>query len=159
MGLDMYLKAKTYINKIDYNAKGDSDAWVTIEQFDKVVTEAGLEAVHTDIYGVEVSVTCAYWRKVNAVHGWFVQNVQNGIDDCGNYYVPRAKLEELREACRQAIFTKNPLLIKPMEGFFFGTTDIDEWYWNGLKSTIKQIDRILALPNFDELDFYYQSSW
>jgi hypothetical protein len=46
-----------------------------------------------------------------------------------------------------------------MEGFFFGTTDIDEWYWNGLKSTIKQIDRILALPNIDDLSFYYQSSW
>ena len=24
-----------------------------------------------------------YWRKANAIHGWFVRNVQNGKDDCG----------------------------------------------------------------------------
>ena len=160
MGLDMYLVAKKYIDKVDWSATREADDYVTFEQFDKVVTEAGMEDVATDIYGVQVEVTCAYWRKVNAVHGWFVQNVQGGEDDCGTYYVSVEKLEELREACRQAIFSKNPLLIKPMEGFFFGGTDIDEWYWNGLKSTIKQIDRIIKLskeqPN---IRFYYHSSW
>jgi hypothetical protein len=49
--------------------------------------------------------------------------------------------------------------LPPREGFFFGGTDIDEWYWNDLKSTIAQLERVLTLPEFDNLSFYYQSSW
>jgi hypothetical protein len=159
MGLDMYLVAKKYINKIDWSATQESDEYVTFEQFDKVVSSAGLEDVATDIYGVNVEVTCAYWRKVNAVHSWFVRNVQNDVDDCGNYYVPTEKLQELREVCRQALFHRNPKLLAPQGGFFFGSTDIDEWYWEGLKSTIKQIDRVLKLQEEHDLSFYYHSSW
>ena len=24
----------------------------------------------------------AYWRKFNALHNWFVQNCQDGVDEC-----------------------------------------------------------------------------
>ncbi len=36
----------------------------------------------------------AYWRKNNAVHKWFVDNLNNGEDDCQEYYVPRGHLQE-----------------------------------------------------------------
>ena len=26
----------------------------------------------------------ASWRKANAIHKWFVDNVQDGVDDCGD---------------------------------------------------------------------------
>lgn len=48
-------------------------------------------------------------------------------------------------------------LLPPQEGFFFGSTDIDEWYINDIKNTIEIIDKCLALPK--EWDFYYHSSW
>ena len=35
------------------------------------------------------------WRKFNAVHAWFVDNVQDGVDDCGRYRVTRAQLSQL----------------------------------------------------------------
>ena len=165
MGLDMYLSARKYINKIDWSKldhNSDVDyAEATIPQWNEIVDVAGLSHIanKNDIYGVNVSVNCAYWRKVNAVHKWFVDNVQNGEDDCGEYYVSHDKLKELLETARQALFHKDPSKLMPQAGFFFGNTDIDEWYWEGIKSTIKQIKRLTELPDFDELSFYYQSSW
>jgi hypothetical protein len=49
--------------------------------------------------------------------------------------------------------------LPPQAGFFFGGTDIDEWYWNDLKNTITQLERVFALPEVDKLSFYYSSSW
>ena len=165
----MYLSARKYINKIDWsildnqlNNNQETDyAAATIPQWNNIVNAAELSNVanENDIYGVSVSVNCAYWRKVNSVHNWFVTNVQNGEDDCGEYYVSHAKLKELLETARQALFHKDPSKLMPQAGFFFGSTDIDEWYWEGVKSTIKQIKRLTELPDFDELSFYYQSSW
>lgn len=40
-----------------------------------------------------------YWRKANAIHKWFVENVQNEVDDCGRYEISKEQLEELLEVC------------------------------------------------------------
>ena len=158
MGLDMYLYAKKYVNKVNWNDVDSMGNPSTHPAFDNVIAAAGLSDVATDIYGAEISVTAAYWRKVNSVHNWFVKNVQGGEDNCREYYVTKDKLAELREACLQALYEKDPSIIPPAEGFFFGGTDIDEWYWTGIKDTIKQIDRLLKLDDYS-LTFYYQSSW
>lgn len=165
MGLDMYLSARKYVNKIDWSIldkQADLDyAAATFPQWNNIVNAAGLDHVadEKDIYGVSVSVNCAYWRKVNAVHKWFVDNVQDGEDNCQEYYVSHAQLKELLTTCRQALFNKDPKELPPSSGFFFGTYDIDEWYWNGIKSTITQLSKLTELPDFEELSFYYQSSW
>jgi hypothetical protein len=118
-----------------------------------------LTDVATDMYGASVEVTCAYWRKANQIHSWFVREVQGGEDNCGEYYVSSDKLIELLAICKHSLENKDPALLLPQGGFFFGSTDIDEWYWNDIKSTISQLERILALPEFDNLSFYYNSSW
>lgn len=165
MGLDMYLSARKYVEKIDWkkmDMQSELDyAAATFDNWNNVVEAAGMQNIAdvNDIYGVNVSVNAAYWRKVNAVHRWFVVNVQNGEDDCGEYYVSHDHLKELLTTARQALFHKDPKLLPPQDGFFFGGTDIDEWYWHGIKSTIKQLDKITKLPDFDRLSFYYQSSW
>lgn len=41
-----------------------------------------------------------YWRKANAIHRWFVENVQDYEDDCGYYEVDREQLEQLLEECK-----------------------------------------------------------
>lgn len=165
MGLDMYLSARKHINKINWNKldrNGDvkySEA--TDQQWFDVVNAAGVDTLVDveSIYGVDVSVNVGYWRKSNQIHKWFVDNVQNGEDDCGEYYVSHDKLIELLTICRQALFAKDPSQLMPQGGFFFGGTDIDEWYWNDIKDTITQLKRITDMPNFEKLSFYYQSSW
>ena len=165
MGLDMYLSARKYVEKIDWKSLQDSDerdyAAATLPQWNDVVEASGMSHIadKNDIYGVSVSVNAAYWRKVNAVHKWFVDNVQGGEDNCGEYYVSNTKLKELLATAQQCLFHKDPNLLPPQSGFFFGNTDIDEWYWHGIKDTIKQLKRLVEMSDFDDLSFYYQSSW
>ncbi|MFM7979547.1 MAG: hypothetical protein ACKPKO_09550, partial [Candidatus Fonsibacter sp.] len=90
---------------------------------------------------------------------WFVDNVQGGEDDCGEYYVSKDKLRELLTTCEQALSKKDPSLLQPRAGFFFGSYDIDEWYWNDIKDTIKQLKHVLELGEKSKLSFYYSSSW
>lgn len=40
-----------------------------------------------------------YWRKANHIHKWFVDNVQNGNDDCGDYEVSREQVLTLYKTC------------------------------------------------------------
>jgi cysteine desulfurase len=48
---------------------------------------------------MKVSIVAVYWRKANQIHAWFVQNVQEGVDECERHWVPREKLVELRDLC------------------------------------------------------------
>jgi hypothetical protein len=165
MGLDMYLSARKYVNKVDWQVVHDSpslsynDPEAILPDFKSIVDTAGLSDLATDVQGTQVSVTCAYWRKSNQIHNWFVNNVQSGEDDCGEYYVSKDKLTQLRELCRQTLFEKNPQLLQTREGFFFGSTDIDQYYWEDIKATIKKLDKIIKHKDFNDLSFYYQSSW
>ena len=42
-----------------------------------------------------------YWRKANQIHNWFVENVQDGLDDCGTYEVTKAQLINLLNVCKE----------------------------------------------------------
>ena len=100
----------------------------------------------------------AYWRKANAIHAWFVDNVQAGVDDCNHYELTREHLETLKNICTQAIETKDTQKLEPRDGFFFGSLYIDDWYWADVMHTIDQIDMLLAM-DWDARRFFYCSSW
>jgi len=161
----MYLSARKHINKIEWDKldreNGISYSEATAPQWNDVVEAAGVATLvdKESIYGVDVSVNVAYWRKSNQIHNWFVINVQRGEDDCGEYYVSNNKIKELVNTCTLAITNKDPNLLPPREGFFFGSTDVDEWYWKDIMDTINQLQPIIDRPDFDSLSFYYQSSW
>ena len=67
-----------------------------------------------------------YWRNKH-IHEWFVENVQEGVDDCGTYYVTLDKIEELILTVERVLEKKDDeeakALLPPSEGFFFGSTD------------------------------------
>ena len=69
MGLDMYLRLKEHSKCSVKGFGGDGDTY------------------HRDPKDW-VCVTKEYavcdWRKANHIHQWFVQNVQDGNDDCGD---------------------------------------------------------------------------
>lgn len=162
MGLDMYLEARKFVRKIDWNSVGDKDLddVPPRQQWQSIVETAGLQKVASkEVYGAMVGVNVAYWRKANQIHAWFVDNVQNGEDDCGEYYVSKDKLVELLELCKQARRDMDAYLLPPRQGFFFGSTDIDEGYWYDIDNTISQLDSILKEDDLDEISFYYHSSW
>ena len=48
-----------------------------------------------------------YWRKANAIHGWFIRELANGVDECQPIFVSRDNLATLRELCVKALSTKH----------------------------------------------------
>jgi hypothetical protein len=150
MGLDMYLSKKTYVKYWEHN--GDNNYEVT-------VTKAGKP---TNIDPKKVSYIVeevGYWRKANQIHNWFVENVQNGIDECQESYVSREQLQSLLDICRIVKIDKDkaPQLLSTQSGFFFGGTEYDEWYFNDIDNTIEIIEEALSDENAD--DFAYRASW
>jgi hypothetical protein len=108
-----------------------------------------------------VTAEAAYWRKANAIHAWFVNNVQGGEDDCGHYHASREQLEELADLCDEVLEDpeRAALLLPTQGGFFFGGTEYGEYYMQMLTYTR---DRVRELLNNDELadwEFQYHSSW
>jgi len=97
MGLDMYLLAEKYVGRWahDPSTHPEFDAIVEALEMQDFVTE--------DSPSMTVSITIGYWRKANAIHNWFVQNVQGGVDECREAYVSREKLCELRETCLRVL--------------------------------------------------------
>lgn len=115
----------------------------------------------TNEYDGTYSDEVGYWRKANQIHRWFVQNVQNGVDDCGEYKVTEEQLIELRDTCNQVLNDHSLAeeLLPAQSGFFFGNTDYDDWYYNDLENTVKIIDEILENKQYCLDDLYYSSSW
>lgn len=150
MGLDMFLKGKLYVSQY-------SDA-VLHTQLNKITSEFGLQFPAN-----EIIFEAAYWRKANHIHKWFVDNVQEGIDDCKEYYVSRVSLEELVVTCEDVLadHSKAEELLPTESGFFFGSTDYDEYYYQDIQNTINMIKPLIDSKNerMQELSFYYRASW
>lgn len=71
-------------------------------RFEALVKATGIAPVE-DSPSFTIQATVGYWRKANAIHNWFVQNVQGGKDECQEAYVERKKLTELRDLCKQVL--------------------------------------------------------
>lgn len=160
MGLDMYLVGCT---------RGESD-----EKNAEIVTS---------------------WRKANAVHKWFVDNVQDGVDDCERHReVTKSDLEALADICKEIIencvlihgkvkngyrwdsennkeipiweeglIVANSEICKELlpteDGFFFGSTDYDRYYFEDIRRTYSKLKEILKTWDFESKALYYESSW
>ncbi|KKL99000.1 hypothetical protein LCGC14_1818760 [marine sediment metagenome] len=149
MGLDQFLYAKKWI----WSSKGKTD------KAEKVLLKEYPEMKDFELK--EISYEVGYWRKSNHIHKWFVDNVQDGKDDCKNYYVSEEQLRELLNLVKNVLDKPNKAeeLLPTTSGFFFGGEEYDEWYFNDLKNTIKIIEKIFNKINLKEWDIYYSSSW
>ena len=156
MGLDMYLSGKRYMSKL-FN-EGDAEKQEAIQ---KLFPELeGMEGRFGDASAIkEVSIDVGYWRKANAIHDWFVRECQGGVDECQPSYVGREQLVELKELCEQVLANRGKAkeLLPTTAGFFFGSTEYDEYYYQDIEATLLIIERALSLPTSWELE--YRSSW
>jgi vacuolar-type H+-ATPase subunit I/STV1 len=113
-----------------------------------------------------------YWRKANAIHGYFVLNSmlrgeEGDEEESGIYIVTRDHLLELKDFCEKVLQslekninnTKIALdLLPPRKGFFFGQYEINEWYIADLKLTLDHIQE--ALIDYEDGDqWHYYASW
>lgn len=154
MGLDMFLTKETYIGAEFSHRNIDGTVFITKKG---VKMPINFHQISTIIENV------AYWRKSNQIHRWFVDNVQEGNDDCGKYRVTIEQLKQLLNLCKTVLedHSRAEELLPTQSGFFFGSTEIDEYYFEDLKSTVEQLTPIIEeYPSEDfDITIYYQSSW
>lgn len=99
-----------------------------------------------------------YWRKFNALHNWFVTNVQSGVDNCEYYELTEEHIEDCLDVLRTVLETKDSSLLEPTSGFFFGSTDVDDYYFQHVEGAISQLEELLTL-DWETNRFFYRSSW
>ena len=151
MGLDMYLEKRTDVRLWNFQKEED--------QFEVIVKKGGVTYPKINPKNITTVVEEAgYWRKANAIHRWFVENVQDGKDDCGEYFVPPSSLEELLELCEKVKLNPEQAdeLLPTSSGFFFGGDEYDEWYFDKIDYTIEVLKEALADT---DSSYYYSSSW
>jgi len=151
MGLDQYLSKKIYVKNWEHMADSEKTFFTVTGKLAKAIDVTKIKYIEEEVM---------YWRKANQIHGWFVENVQNGNDDCGEYYVDREKLEELKDAIDLVLTAKTKEVacgvLPPTSGFFFGGYEVDEWYWKELETT--SVALASALKD-DDGEYYYHASW
>ena len=149
MGLDMYLSAEKYqFGALD---KEPTDITKAVNQ---VTDTKGYQVKSFEIWACD-------WRKANQIHDWFVRNVQGGEDDCKRYRVDLNQLRDLVELCKKVLAHRDQAgeLLPPQAGFFFGSIEIDEYYFEDLMDTIEKLEPFITDSSWEMWDFYYQSSW
>jgi hypothetical protein len=146
MGLDMYLNAKKYLS-----------------EYDDAVAEKRVAVC--EIFGgldvKEISVRAMYWRKANAIHNWFVENVQDGEDNCAPYHVSRENIEQLINDIATVLENRGEAeeILPTGAGFFFGSTDYDDYYFEELERTKNELTALINNPLLKGFEFEYQASW
>lgn len=156
MGLDMYLYAKQFVA---------SARWESDENRKKVKSIARLMKAtkfhnQEDLQFAELKLQIAYWRKANQIHKYFIDKCAGGEDDCREVHVSRENLRDLLNRCETILKDKSQAkeLLPTQCGFFFGSTEYDEWYYQDLEYTIPVLQKILKSAP-DSWDFEYHASW
>lgn len=102
MGLDMYLER--YPRYKDYTPRQACDVGYYLKDWtdDRPhIPEKDWEALN-NMYKSRQEI--GYWRKANAVHQWFVNRVQDGVDDCDYHReVTEEDLLALKEICTEIV--------------------------------------------------------
>lgn len=139
------------LSKLDNNPKEDDPA---IAEFLPLYTPFESMPDYKSIFK-----QVAYWRKFNALHQWFVTHVQLGIDNCGLYEVTKDHLFDCLYTLENVHNMKNPSYLPPTQGFFWGSTEIDDYYWNDVEESIQTISSLIDNTDWATERLFYQSSW
>ncbi len=156
MGLDMYLTARKSSYKSYAGTEDDGPRKAMLA----VCEELELPDIG-NIDSITVGREVGYWRKANQIHNWFVNHCQDDRDECQETIVYAEQLAALRDLCKRLLVNKSAAEaareLETASGFFFGSTEIDQYYWDDLQNTVTILDRALSIPG--EVGFTYRSSW
>lgn len=192
MGLDMYLykvkrqQGKTFADILELDRKFENEELNQAEA-DKLLPYLFERSIGDYKYKTLFDEV-GYWRKANNIHNWFVENIQNGIDECDYYVVQKDDIIQLLDTVNKVIDSlkgKKTIskvitngessfsikvyedadlevakdLLPTQEGFFFGTTHYTDYYFENLKETKKILTKIVNNFSFDKNYLIYHSSW
>ena len=162
----MYLNVSERISSHDFHRTDNGNNFIESPRYTNVIEAAGIKVKDNMASSVSVEWTAIDWRKANQIHNWFVTYLADGVDDCEPISVSRGDLVILHDRCSTLLDTRsNELameLLPPASGFFFGSITIDEWYWQDIEETHKQLTELLdeiTEENKWNYKIEYQASW
>lgn len=100
-----------------------------------------------------------YWRKFNALHRWFVDVLQDGVDNCQLTTVSKDDLTRLIADIRRVIAGEIVDELEPRSGCFFGSLEKDDYYTTQMNKALKDFENLLNGFDFENNNLYYASSW
>ena len=124
MGLDMAIyktKKVNGVSAIDYYYANEAFNYYAEKElaktngwkFDYSLTDWNIPETMTkekikplqNLYSKQSTIfeTVASWSKANQIHAWFVNNIQNGVDNNSYYFVTEDDFLELKEICEKVL--------------------------------------------------------
>ena len=183
MGLDMFLEGsfstRAYVSPTDayYKARqeGKEIQLKKSPELEDAIAAIGFQdaPIQHQFNYFQYVFPIITWRKANAIHKFFVDEVQEGNDNCERHWVSRETLQELLDRITTILDIKTPVaremkaeerLPTDIEGCFFGSKEYDDWYYKDLEDTKKTLEKVFDYEENAESgkcfdSFYYQSSW
>lgn len=156
MGLDMYLYFRKYDSILRCDSK-DIDGFYPPE-----LDVFAREHFKRNFLSKTTDYQIGYWRKANAIHKWIVDNCADGIDECQTIYVYDVQLKDLYDCVCKVLDdpTKAKSLLPTSEGFYFGSQEYGDWYFDDLKYTKDLLERVMDfLKEHDNYAVVYEASW
>lgn len=173
MGLDSYW----YLRKSKLKYPDDLDARKKIlAEYPEAIREIA-EDQHRAVIIDDSFYEIGYFRKVNAMHHWVVENCADGHDICQDIFVSVESAKDLLEACEKVLAAKADISLNdedlesivletlpPSDGFFFGSTNIDDWYFKDIEQLRGFLTATIAFltkssDDDEEWDLIYRASW
>lgn len=101
----------------------------------------------------------AYWRKANQIREWFNKHIS--IANCEYSPVEKSILIQLKNDCIKVLndHSRAAELLPTSSGFFFGSTEYDEWYFEDLKETVVVLTQILEETDWETEEIVYYEWW
>ena len=194
MGLDQYLNLR---NKKYKEVCAEINAWYELSKDEQNNTPrpdwpsyhnmSDVNWKHINYKASPLNIELIYWRKANHIHNWFVNNIQNGEDDCGDYVVTIENLHslynllksitskiEIEKGSNEVIFKEDKEsvmkyceeVLPTCSGFFFGSTEYDFFYFTDIIHTVIALEEIFECIDANHISddsedyaIYYSSSW
>lgn len=143
MGLDMYLKLSRAHSESITNVKDVEELELL---FDNILVT------------VKEEFTIGYWRKANAILNLIETTCKpEGIEDCERIYITVDQIKTMLHICKQV--KENPDIahekLPTQSGFFFGSTEYDDYYFETINYTIELFEKVLTFMSKGDNNNYY----
>lgn len=160
MGLDMYLiRRKRDLKKDYWDFDKEEIYWRKANMVHKFFCDNGEEIEEQVIYKISKENLQELLDKCNEVLEKVILKegkIQNG----SKYNSEKKEWEPILEDGEYIANEEEIANILPTtSGFFFGSTDYDEYYLKDIKYTKENIEKLLNYMDFDEEECYYLASW